>query len=70
MSQWKMNDERGKKRGIWRINYFVGKCESKRQLGRSRRRWKVNVKMEVKELGREDADWIKQAQREILGRVL
>jgi hypothetical protein len=27
---------------------FVGKCESKRPLGRSRRRWKVKVEMEVK----------------------
>jgi hypothetical protein len=33
---------------MWRINYLVGKCESKRPLGRYRRRWKVKVKMEVK----------------------
>ena len=32
---------------MWRINDFVGKCESKRPLGRSRCRWKVKVKMEV-----------------------
>jgi hypothetical protein len=33
---------------MYRINYFVGRCESKRPLGRSRCRWKVKVKMEVK----------------------
>jgi hypothetical protein len=29
-------------------NDFAGKCESKRPLVRSRRRWKFKVKMEVK----------------------
>jgi hypothetical protein len=30
---------------------MVGKHEGKRQLGRPRRRWKYNIKMDLQELG-------------------
>jgi hypothetical protein len=35
-----------------------GKSEGKRLLGRPRRRWKNNIRMDLKEIGWEDVDWI------------
>jgi len=37
---------------------LVGKPKGKRPLGRSRRRWKVNIKMDLQEVGYGDMDWI------------
>jgi hypothetical protein len=39
----------GKKRGVYRV--LVGIPEGKRQLGRPRRRWENNVKMDLQEIG-------------------
>jgi hypothetical protein len=39
---------------------LVGKPEGKRPFGRSRRRWKDNVKMVLEEIRLEDVDWIHQ----------
>jgi len=36
----------------------VGKPEGKRPLGRPRRRWKDNIKMDLQEVGCRDMDWI------------
>ena len=41
---------------------LVGKPERKRPLGRPRRRWEDNIKMDLKEIGWEDVDWIDVAQ--------
>jgi hypothetical protein len=40
----------------------VGKLEGKRPLGRSRRRWVNNVKMDLREIGWDCMDWIDLAQ--------
>jgi hypothetical protein len=40
----------------------VGKPEGKRPLGRPRRRWDDNTKMDLQEVGREGMDWIDVAQ--------
>jgi hypothetical protein len=40
----------------------VGKPEGKRQLGRSRRRWEDNIKMDLQEVGCGGMDWIDLAQ--------
>jgi hypothetical protein len=40
----------------------VGKPARKRQLGRPRRRWKDNIKMDLQEVGCGDMDWIELAQ--------
>ena len=40
----------------------MGKTEGKWPLGRSRSRWKDNIKMVLQELGREGVDWIEVAQ--------
>jgi hypothetical protein len=46
----------GEKRNVYR--YLVGKPEGKRPLGRPRRRWIDNIKMDLLEIGLNDVDWI------------
>jgi hypothetical protein len=46
----------GKKRNAYRIS--VEKPEGKRPLGRSRRRWVDNMKIYLREIGRDGMDWI------------
>ena len=41
---------------------LVGKPEGKRPLGRPRRRWDDDIKMDVQEVGRGCADWMELAQ--------
>jgi hypothetical protein len=41
---------------------LVGRPEGKRLLGRSRRRWEGNIKMDVREIGIDEANWIRLAQ--------
>ncbi|KAJ4435468.1 hypothetical protein ANN_18084, partial [Periplaneta americana] len=41
---------------------LVGKPEGKRPLGRPRRRWEDNIKMDLREVGYDDIDWINLAQ--------
>jgi hypothetical protein len=38
------------------------KPEGKRQLGRPRRRWVENIKMDLREIGWDGMDWIDLAQ--------
>jgi hypothetical protein len=49
----------GKRRGAYKI--LVGKPEGKRPLGRPKRRWEDDIKMDLKEVGW-DMNWIDQAQ--------
>jgi hypothetical protein len=37
---------------------LLGRPEGKRQLGRPGRRWEDNIKIDVREIGWGDADWI------------
>ena len=46
----------GEKKGICRVS--VGKAEGKRPLGRPRRRWEDNIKMDLEEVGCGGMDWI------------
>ena len=39
----------GERRGVYRV--MVGKPEGKRPLGRPRRRWEDNIKMDLQEVG-------------------
>ena len=41
---------------------LVGKPEGKRPLGRPRRRWEDNIKMDLQEVGGSCGDWIELAQ--------
>jgi hypothetical protein len=49
-----------KKRNAYRI--LVGKPEVKRPLGRPRRRWVENIKIDLREIGWNGMDWIYLAQ--------
>jgi hypothetical protein len=40
----------------------VGKLEGKRSLGRPRRRWVDNIKIDLREIGWDGMDWIDLAQ--------
>jgi hypothetical protein len=42
--------------------FFMGKAEGKRPLGRPRRRWENNIKIDHGEIGSGDMDWIDLAQ--------
>ena len=48
------------KRNVYRV--LVGKPEGKRPLGRLRRRWEDNIKMDIQEVGYGGMDWIELAQ--------
>jgi hypothetical protein len=50
----------GKKRNAYRL--LVGKPEGKRPLGRPRRRWVDNIRMNLEEIGWGGVDWIGLAQ--------
>ena len=50
----------GERRGIYRV--LVGKPEGKRPLGRPRRRWENNIKMNLQEVGCGGMDCIELAQ--------
>jgi hypothetical protein len=41
---------------------LVGRPADKRPLGRPRRRWKDNIKMDLREIGIDGANWISLAQ--------
>jgi hypothetical protein len=43
-------------------NILVGRPEEKRPLGRPRRRWEDNIKMDLGEIGFGNVDWIHLAQ--------
>ena len=47
-------------RGVQRV--LVEKPEEKRSLGRPRRRWEDNIKMDLKEVGWGRGDWMELAQ--------
>ena len=50
----------GEGRGVHKV--LVGKPEGKRPLGRPRRRWENNIKMDLQGEGRGCGDWMELAQ--------
>ena len=50
----------GEERGAYRV--LVGKPDGKKPLGRPRRRWMDNIRMDLQELGCGYVDWIGLAQ--------
>ena len=50
----------GEDRGVHRV--LVGKPEGKSPLGRPRRRWEDNIKMDLREVGGGRGDWMELAQ--------
>jgi len=47
-------------RGVYRV--LVGKSEGKRPLGRARRRWEDNIKMDLEEVRCGGMDWMSLVQ--------
>jgi hypothetical protein len=52
----------GERRGAYRA--LMGKPEGRRPLGRPRRRWEDNIKMDMREVGWGGMDWINLAQEQ------
>jgi hypothetical protein len=50
----------GEGRGVYRV--LVGRPESKRPLGRCRRRGEDNIKMDLREMEVDGANWIRLGQ--------
>jgi hypothetical protein len=50
----------GEKKNVYRI--LVGKPEGKRPLGRPRRRWEDNIRMDLRDIRWGGTDWIDPAQ--------
>jgi hypothetical protein len=50
----------GEDRGVHRV--LVGRHKGKRPLGRPRRRWEDNIKMDLQEVGEARVDWMELAQ--------
>jgi hypothetical protein len=47
----------------------VGRSEGKRPPGRPRRRWEDNIKMDLREIGINGANWIRLAQDRVQWRA-
>jgi hypothetical protein len=50
----------GEGRGVYKV--LVGKPKGKRPLERRRRRWEDNIKMDLRDIGIDGANWIRLAQ--------
>jgi hypothetical protein len=57
----------GEEKGVYRV--VVGRPEGKRPLGRPRRRWEDNIKMDLREIGMDGANWIQLAQDRVQWRA-
>jgi hypothetical protein len=50
----------GEERKVYKV--LVGKPEGKRSLGTPRRRWEYGIRMDLREIGFGDVDWIRLAK--------
>jgi hypothetical protein len=57
----------GEGRGVYMV--LVERPEGKRPLGRPSRRWEYNIKMDLREIGINEANWIRLAQNRVQWRV-
>jgi hypothetical protein len=57
----------GEGRDVYRV--LVGRPEWKRPLGRPRCRWEDNIKIDLREIGIEGANWIRLAQDRVQWRA-
>jgi hypothetical protein len=57
----------GEGRGAYRV--LVGRPEGKRPPGRPRNRWEDNIKMDLREIGIDGANWIRLAQDRVQWRA-
>jgi hypothetical protein len=57
----------GEGRGVYRV--LVGRPEGKRPLGRPGRSWEDNIKLDLREIGIDGANWIQFAQDRVQWRA-
>jgi hypothetical protein len=57
----------GEWRGVYKV--LVGRPEGKRPVGRPRRRWEDNIKMDLRDIEIDGANWIQLAQDRVQWRV-
>jgi hypothetical protein len=57
----------GEGRGVYRV--LVGRSEGRRLLGRHRRKWEDNIKMNLRETGIYGANWFRLAQDRVRWRA-
>jgi hypothetical protein len=48
---------------------LVGRPERKRPLGRPKHRWEDNIKMDMREIGKDGANWIRVARDRVQWRA-
>jgi hypothetical protein len=66
--RWAGHEARmGEERGVYRV--LVGRSEGKKPLGRPRRRWEDNIKMDLRETGIDGSNWIQLAQDRVQWRA-
>jgi hypothetical protein len=58
----------GEGNDVYRV--LVGRSEGRRSLGRPRRRWEDNIKMDLKEIGIDGTNWIRLAHDKFRWRTL
>jgi hypothetical protein len=57
----------GEGRGVYRV--LVWRPEGKKPLRRPKRRWEDNIKMDLREIGISEANWIQLAQDRVQWRA-
>jgi hypothetical protein len=57
----------GERRGVYKV--FVGRPEGKRPLGTPRRRWEDNIKLDLREIVIDGANWIQLVQDRVQWRA-
>jgi hypothetical protein len=57
----------GERRCVYRV--LVGKPEGKKPLGRRRHRWEDNIKLDLRDIGTDGANWIRLAQDRVQWRA-
>jgi hypothetical protein len=57
----------GEGRYVYRV--LVGRPEGKKPLGRPRSRWEDNIKMDLREIGIDGANWVQLAQEGVQWRA-
>jgi hypothetical protein len=59
--------EKGDERGVYW--FCVWRPEGMKPLGRHRRRWEDNIKMDLTEIGIDETNWIRQPQDRVQWRA-
>jgi hypothetical protein len=58
----------GEGRDVYRV--LVGRSEGKRPVERRRRRWEDNIKLDLRDIGIDGANWFRLAQNRVRWRLL